>query len=554
MRHMNGTLVSAAGRTLVDDRKVGEALTALHRSVSAHQFYPERHPMLEATLKDSYGVFQAVENDYRWEEPGLQLRQGSLWLGDAQIGQTSPAVASLARNFAAHGLVVLRRKEPVGPQAFSHLVALLATSPDVLSGQGGLAKAWDRSPHGAVFELRGLSVGVGGHLDRKAEAARPEGEDDWGSAVSDAGEVERLSDDRLLARLQALQRKGPTERRLLDILLGLGRTDEMSEFLEQLREATAIVEGYVKAERYREAFQVIVYLYREAQNMEAGGQEGKRDYLLDTVRSLLRGAFLQWLIEQVAAGAEDGADLGEYVLRSLGKAGAVPLINALVNEKSRAGRRRLIAVLVAMGDAVVPWARQMLEDQRWFVVRNMVTILGGIASPEAQKSLAQLAGDKDSRIRKEVARAFGRMGGNAAREHLLRFLEDPDSSVRVMAVSAVAAHPSPQVLEALWRVFRDARVGSADWNLKAAVLRTAGRLGMPEAVPRLASVANRRPFFHRKRWRVLRRTAVQALGEVGGRDAAAVLERLRRDRDLEVRNAAIRAMGAKPVKPEQGTP
>jgi len=239
------------------------------------------------------------------------------------------------------------------------------------------------------------------------------------------------------------------------------------------------------------------------------------------------------------------------VLRSLGKAGAVPLINALVGENSRLGRRRLIAVLVSMGDVVVPWARQMLEDQRWFVVRNMVTVLGGIASAEAQKSLGQLAGDKDPRIRKEVARAFGRISGPTAHEQLLRFLEDPDPGVRVMAVSAAASHSSPQLLEALWTVFRDTRIGSADWNIKAAVLRTTGRLRMPEALPRLASIAARRPFFHRKRWRVLRRTAVQALGETGGQEAAALLERLRGDRDVEIRNAAIRALGANPSKPEQ---
>jgi len=83
------------------------------------------------------------------------------------------------------------------------------------------------------------------------------------------------------------------------------------------------------------------------------------------------------------------------------------------------------------------------------------------------------------------------------------------------------------------------------------VLRTTGRLRTPEALPRLASIAARRPFFHRKRWRVLRRTAVQALGESGGQEAAALLERLRGDRDVEIRNAAIRALGANPSKPEQ---
>jgi len=536
-------VTNLAERSVLSDRKVGEALTALHRAIAASQFYPRNHPMLRESVAEGLRAFRDVAEDYRWEEPGLQLRSGALWLGHNRLGEGSPAIASLAKTFAGHGLAVLRHRGPVDEEAFGHLVALLATSPDVLAAGGGLAQAWQRSPLAGAFELRGLLVAAGSTGTREGTAAAREDGEEWGKGLSRSAEAELLADPRLLNRLQAFQQRGPQEKRILDLLLRLGRTEEISPFLERLREITQIVEGYLQVERYREAYQVVLFLYREAQNMEAAQQGGKRDYLLDTIRLLVRKDFLQWLIDGVVSGkGEEGEELGEYILRCLGKGGVVPLINALITEGSRLGRRRLVDVLVAMGDVVVPWAVRMLDDQRWFVVRNMVTVLGGIGSAESQRALVRLAGDNDPRIRKEVARAFGRVRGTTAEEQLLRLLGDPEPAVRLMAISSAAPHGSERLFQALCDILRKTRVGSRDWNLKAVAIRALGRTGRPEAAEVLGGILHRRTFWKRERWRALRRAALQALGDLGGERARELLGGFREHRDIELRTEALRAL------------
>ncbi len=527
---------------LLPERKIEEALSALHRSVSACQFYPANHPQLAEALQSGYRAWTEAASDDRLAEPGLEYRSGGLWLGEARLGSTSPAVGSLARVVAGHGLVRIRRTGVLTAEGYGQLVTLLATAPTVLGARGGLVEVWRRSPQGGALELQGVRVTV----DDAGALARPrQSPDGWGDGLSKNGPTEALADPNLLSRLQAMKQRGPRERRVFDLLLRLGRTDDITRFLDLLREINRLVEAYLDTERFREAYHIVLYLFREAQNFDALGEEGRRDYLVDTVRMLVRGDFLGWLIRQVATSrGESDVEVGEYVLRALGPDAVVPLLNALVAERSRLGRRRIVDVLVSIGSAVVPWAVRLLEDQRWFVVRNMVTILGGVGSSEAVRAVLRLVADPDSRIRREVARALGRVRGARVEENLRDLLRDPDPAVRIMAVSAAANHGSPRMLAALWELYGAIPIRSPDWDLKPVILQAIGRTGIRDAVRPLAEVVGKRPLFQRERWRAVQRAAVQALGDLGGDEARAVLEGLDKGRDPETASAVRRALAA----------
>jgi HEAT repeat protein len=209
----------------------------------------------------------------------------------------------------------------------------------------------------------------------------------------------------------------------------------------------------------------------------------------------------------------------------------------------------MVDVLVSIGDPVVPHAIRLLADQRWFVVRNMVVILGGVGTPGAVKALLRLRRDPDSRIRKEIARALGRAANTAgedAEQELLNYLGDPDPAVRLVAVSSAASLRSERVLQTLWRIFQRIRIRSKGWEFKNAILLAIGRIGLEEGVECLSSVAKKRPLFWRRRWEILQQTAVQALGDLGGEKPQTLLLGLREHKNPEVRRAAIRALAAIP--------
>jgi len=81
-----------------------------------------------------------------------------------------------------------------------------------------------------------------------------------------------------------------------------------------------------------------------------------------------------------------------------------------------------------------------------------------------------------------------------------------------------------------------------DPEVEVEILRALGRVGDPRAVPVLAERASGGRFFTRIPASI-RVEATRALGEIGGDAARAVLQRLLRERNAEVREAAVKALG-----------
>lgn len=532
-------------RSIISDKKIEDALSAIHRSISAAQFYPAKHPTLSESLKDGFKAWSDVEDDYRWEAQGLHLRSGYLWLGDSKLGEGNPSISSLAKCFSQNGLLVLKRSNTFSLtlEGFSYLARLLTSTREGLNTKSSLIESWNSSPYAAELSLQGTSAAQISRYSPDEKNINKEKDAGWGTALPEAGKAAALSDPLLMRRLQSFQQRGARERRALDLLLKLGRADKITIFLDLLREITQIVQSYIEVERFKEAFHIILYLYREAQNMDALEKTGKRDYLLDTVKLLTKGSFLQWLIEYISSDqGDEEAEVGEYILRAIGKDAVVSLINALVTENSRFGRRRLVNVLVSIGEPVVPWALKMLDDQRWYVVRNMATILGGIGSKEAIKGLSRLINDQDGRIRREIARSLGRARDPQAEELLLKMLCDPDPAVQLMAISASSFHKTEKMLDALWKLYKGTSIGSQDWGLLPAIVQSIGRMGLEKGSIYLESVVNKKHIFMHKRWKSVRQAAIQALGDLGGEKAESLLSRLRNAKDMQIRTAAIRAL------------
>ena len=81
--------------------------------------------------------------------------------------------------------------------------------------------------------------------------------------------------------------------------------------------------------------------------------------------------------------------------------------------------------------------RLYLLDRRWYVVRNAVTILGLIGSGEAIPSLGLTCKHDEPRVRREVARAIGRIGDPAGLAVLADLANDAQEAVRLEALRAI---------------------------------------------------------------------------------------------------------------------
>jgi predicted protein tyrosine phosphatase len=247
---------------------------------------------------------------------------------------------------------------------------------------------------------------------------------------------------------------------------------------------------------------------------ESGGQEA------ETVRR----AIPESAVEQTLAVVRDlDKPQQEAYLPVLGDLAVLHhqgLLAILGKEQDRGVRRLIIQVLVSAGSDIVPDIVPKLKDPRWFVVRNMITVLREIAPPNLFRLLEMIQDHPDLRVRKEIIKTAGIVKGPQATKVLLEFIGDESEEIRETAIYYAGISRSPELLSPLAAIVRRGRLFNPETaTVKAAVLAL-GQFQRPEAVDTLVWVARRRAFFHREHWRIVKAAADSALAGMRTAEAA----------------------------------
>ncbi|MFH1312957.1 MAG: HEAT repeat domain-containing protein [Candidatus Eisenbacteria bacterium] len=114
-----------------------------------------------------------------------------------------------------------------------------------------------------------------------------------------------------------------------------------------------------------------------------------------------------------------------------------PLCELLADSEDRAVRYLLCRAISIIGCEDEERMRRYILDSRWYVVRNMVLIMGMTGRPEMIPVLQQASAHSEPRVRRELARALGRIKSPEGIEILRTQLEDDVKQVRSAALTAI---------------------------------------------------------------------------------------------------------------------
>lgn len=210
---------------------------------------------------------------------------------------------------------------------------------------------------------------------------------------------------------------------------------------------------------------------------------------------------------------------------------APALADALAEARDRRARRAYMDAMKVMGEAGFRELERMVEDPRWYVVRNAVGVLGELGEEDVLAHLTSALAHQDPRVRRETVQALARIGGDDAGMLLVGMLQDPDPEVRAQTARAVGVVKAKKALRPLLDLLEEER----EDEVVEQILRSLGRLGDPGAVPALQKLASG-GFFSRTS-RSVRIAAYRALADIGTPLARKHLEGAANDRDARVREA-----------------
>jgi hypothetical protein len=154
-----------------------------------------------------------------------------------------------------------------------------------------------------------------------------------------------------------------------------------------------------------------------------------------------------------------------------------PLCDLLAESEDRAVRYLMCRAISIIGREDEDRMRQYVLDSKWYVVRNMVLIMGMTGRPEMIPVLEQASSRLEPRVRRELARALGRIKNPEGIEIVRSQLEDKVKQVRSAALTAIRDIGGDAARRVLHDIIKDKTFRNKPLDERKDVMTVYGSLG-----------------------------------------------------------------------------
>jgi HEAT repeat protein len=214
-------------------------------------------------------------------------------------------------------------------------------------------------------------------------------------------------------------------------------------------------------------------------------------------------------------------------------------------------RKMVCDLLVEKGLDKIDLLGSAVFDSRWYLVRNVVWVLGETGHARALGFLRRVAAHPDLRIRIEVVRALGKISDPARVELLLALTQDEDENIRTMVAEELGRTKSESAFIGLREIVLSKDFFDAPPTEMRKLIDAMVASGGVAAVETVRELLDRSPLFNRAPIRRLQDAALPALRHSATPEAIELLTRLANDRKSRYSLTAKRLLAQRQFKQEK---
>ncbi|MDA8173468.1 MAG: HEAT repeat domain-containing protein [Nitrospiraceae bacterium] len=263
----------------------------------------------------------------------------------------------------------------------------------------------------------------------------------------------------------------------------------------------------------------------------------KRELLARLIDKLTGIEDIRWFM----SASRDAGERQEYLAWVAGQSTG-NLVLFLGDVEDRKARHMICGLLAAEAARdIAPFVR-FLTDERWFLVRNIIMLLGQSKNPAAVKPIEGMLAHSEARVRKECMKALDMIGAPEAKGPLMKLLEDRDSAIRTGALKALKKYGGEDLLSYVTSAVQADGFTKRTFSEKREFLEVLGSLGKEQAFPLLRGFFRKRGFFKKDQIIELRAAAAYGLAFVQDEEAFKMLKKGARSRKSLVREACLNSL------------
>lgn len=524
-------------------------LIELHKAVKMRNFYPQGHPNLDAAFGKAYTLLKNQldeSGDIKW-----RVDQKGFYFDKAPIAPGNEPLAGLAKKLFFRRIKEITITPAATPADIKKFLTILDMEPEPFLEKGGIEVFVAENDITGILlnemryedlaklkneleekrqkdEKRDIAADKQGGGDKQGEGDEQGDGDKQGEGDKEGKKEEptgaSASDAEKGAPLTGEKKPSP-EAEELNALIEKIRGEK--DFLRYKDLAVRIKETADKLtfeKRFDEVFPALV-LFEGHSSPFSGLSDEIRYIAEEALKYFLTPEALQRLAAR--AGVTDEAERAavQQILLHGGGAAIEALLTALVDAPEASTRRILFNVALPFGGAVIPYAVKKLDSDLWYVVRQMVTLLGEIGDPESVEHLKAAYGNPDIRVKKEVLKNLARIRSKESLDVLIKALEEEDMPLVTQAIISIGMLRDPAAIDTVGNIALKGGAFSENQEPRKAAIRALRLIGGQQAVPYLTKLLFKKAWLGKKANDDIRCLAAAALGEIGGDEAYAAVEK-----------------------------
>lgn len=481
-----------------------DAIGSIYRALRAWKFYPKGHPTRRSSIGHAHSAMQTIlgNND-------LMLscgRTGFSFPDGEKLDDATRLSTSLSYELFVRRVQKITFLHDLYQEDLLDLLKIIALPLETIQQMGGLDKIMVEHGIRSIWVNEfDLSAIKGKRLAVESRGVTPQSLDE-----SEAEEEVVFAEEQPQAPVEDL----PAEQQLQVLLGRLSTTGDEDIYTILVRQAIACSDTLQSRRELSAIFPLIELL---ASHSEDGSRSpNMREIARFAIEQVVTGdSFLRFVFDRM----EQSGSLTKKALQVVLSVGGAPATILAVEQmgitENLATRKMLAVMLSSLGEAAVPALSEMINDKRWYMVRNICVILGVIASKDGLPGLVKCLQHTDIRVCKEAIRALARIGGREAESAIIGILRSKDTDLYPQAITSLGGMKSRKSLTELLRILTAKDAFLKSLPLKLDVLTAIAMIGDRQVTPHLIELLTERHLLAGGRWKQLKSAVAQCLGKLG---------------------------------------
>ncbi len=220
------------------------------------------------------------------------------------------------------------------------------------------------------------------------------------------------------------------------------------------------------------------------------------------------------------------------------------LIESLKETEDYTVRKKIIDVIIKMGEKAIPEIQKLLTEKEWYIRRNGLFLLGELGVASSIDDIGRLITDEKEQVQIEAVTALAKIDDPRSRQYFIKALDSKYPRVVLEAMRHLEKEGVQQKLPEVigWLKKRKSIPNENEEKFRREIINILGKLGDDSAVIPLSEILNEGALFKANLLIRTKEAALNALAEIGTPEAIEALNQATQHKDQFVASTAQKVL------------